>query len=568
MGNIKISELPIATSLTSNAYILVQDEINWVKITEKLPYSNAWVVPVKATGAEINTGTDDTKFATPKAIADSDIAFMSDIPSVVIASAAEIVTGTDNTKLTTPKWLKDAWIVPASWADRLIGIDTADTTPWYAADKLLGGNGINTTIGNVWANETYTFDVDTSDTTVFAKTVSYLYTPAYLTGATDATSNFWTWDNITDWSFTITMNGVLRNVTAIDFTWVLNMNDVAAKIQAALRLATSRLETVIWSTDHFVITSASTTSVSAVTVTSATWSWTDISWVAWGVDRYMSCNTGKWTVTDKVLVWTANENKASVIDSTWTVDVFVTDATSAAKGKVQLATVAEVQTGTNTTKAVTPAWVKQTISWGDYDMVQSLPLLSHTTNSLLWWAVSTNFTVTGDGASYIGLTLSSGNGYIQSAMKNKTWISYAWPITWDNISVIELECDIAFASTGINGIQIGFAESGKRLWADNARRVTIHAKSNNTYVNIQTADWTITTESWNLTIWTASAFHKYRLVYDKWNSLVTLYQDWTSLWTKNTNLPSWSNTVYVWRGNVNTNDTIYLSNMKLKVKYV
>jgi len=35
----------------------------------------------KCTGAEINTGSNDTKFATPKAIADSDIAFMSDIPA-------------------------------------------------------------------------------------------------------------------------------------------------------------------------------------------------------------------------------------------------------------------------------------------------------------------------------------------------------------------------------------------------------------------------------------------------------------------------------------------------------
>ena len=40
-------------------------------------------IPVKATGAEINTGTDDAKFATPKAIADSDIAMLADIPNLV-----------------------------------------------------------------------------------------------------------------------------------------------------------------------------------------------------------------------------------------------------------------------------------------------------------------------------------------------------------------------------------------------------------------------------------------------------------------------------------------------------
>jgi len=36
------------------------------------------VIPVKATGAEINTGTDDVKFATPKAIEDSDLSFVGD----------------------------------------------------------------------------------------------------------------------------------------------------------------------------------------------------------------------------------------------------------------------------------------------------------------------------------------------------------------------------------------------------------------------------------------------------------------------------------------------------------
>lgn len=35
-------------------------------------------LPVKATGAEIDTGTDDAKFATPKAIEDSDLSFVSD----------------------------------------------------------------------------------------------------------------------------------------------------------------------------------------------------------------------------------------------------------------------------------------------------------------------------------------------------------------------------------------------------------------------------------------------------------------------------------------------------------
>jgi len=73
--------------------------------------SNIPVPPVKATGAEINTGTNDAKFATPKAIADSDIAFLSDIPSVPVkATGAEITTGTNDTKFVTPKAMADAGV--------------------------------------------------------------------------------------------------------------------------------------------------------------------------------------------------------------------------------------------------------------------------------------------------------------------------------------------------------------------------------------------------------------------------------------------------------------------------
>ena len=66
-------------------------------------------IPAKATGAEINTGTDDAKFATPKAIADSNIAFLGDIPSVPVkATGAEINTGTDDAKFATPKAIADS----------------------------------------------------------------------------------------------------------------------------------------------------------------------------------------------------------------------------------------------------------------------------------------------------------------------------------------------------------------------------------------------------------------------------------------------------------------------------
>ena len=49
----------------------------------KSRYSILHLGIVKAAGAEINTGTDDTKYVTSKSIKDSDIAFLSDIPTFV-----------------------------------------------------------------------------------------------------------------------------------------------------------------------------------------------------------------------------------------------------------------------------------------------------------------------------------------------------------------------------------------------------------------------------------------------------------------------------------------------------
>lgn len=58
------------------------------------------VVLSKATGAEVDTGTDDDKFVTAKAITDSTVAFTADLP--VKATGAETNVGTNDTKFVTP----------------------------------------------------------------------------------------------------------------------------------------------------------------------------------------------------------------------------------------------------------------------------------------------------------------------------------------------------------------------------------------------------------------------------------------------------------------------------------
>lgn len=58
------------------------------------------VVLSKATGAEVDTGTDDDKFVTAKAIADSTLVFTADLP--VKATGAEVNVGTNDAKFVTP----------------------------------------------------------------------------------------------------------------------------------------------------------------------------------------------------------------------------------------------------------------------------------------------------------------------------------------------------------------------------------------------------------------------------------------------------------------------------------
>lgn len=136
------------------------------------------------------------------------------------------------------------------------------------------------------------------------------YTPAYMTGGSSATNTFGTWAAVTNGSFTITIDGVVRNITGLNFSSVASMANVATIIQTGIRAATGSTETCTWVTDHFVITSVNTTSASQVSVTSATGSGTDISGV--GGTAFMDSETGRGTATTKILDQTFDANKTLV----------------------------------------------------------------------------------------------------------------------------------------------------------------------------------------------------------------------------------------------------------------
>lgn len=133
-----------------------------------------------------------------------------------------------------------------------------------------------------------------------------VYTPAFLTGGNLAETNPAIWDSVSDGAFQFTLDGVARSLTALDFTSIVDMDDVAEVIQTGIRALTGLLETCIFDTDHFVITSADVTSTSAITVLTAGASGTDISGVG---TVYMDSETGRGVVTAKVLDPTQDAGK-------------------------------------------------------------------------------------------------------------------------------------------------------------------------------------------------------------------------------------------------------------------
>lgn len=133
---------------------------------------------------------------------------------------------------------------------------------------------------------------------------SAAFASAYLTGWTSATSVVATWNAVTDGSFRITIDGTQRDITGLNFSAATTMANVATIIQTWIRAATWSLETCVWSTNKFIISSVNLTSNSAITVASAVWSWTDISWAGW--TAFMDCDSwaGDESVTNVVTGYT------------------------------------------------------------------------------------------------------------------------------------------------------------------------------------------------------------------------------------------------------------------------
>lgn len=235
--------------------------------------------------------------------------------------------------LSEKKWLFSGWYV-----DNVSNVDMAPYFSPYARNFRIDWNSVKIrpwhflfttlTTGSYPKGITGYLRATDSDNRLVVRH-NQAYTPAYLTGGTAATSDFATWASVTDGSFKISVDGTLRTMTGIDFTWVTSMADVATKLQTALRAQTGSLETVIWSTNRFIISSVNVTSSSAITVTTAWWAWTDVSW-AWAT-AYMDSDTW-WT---GVAVTNAITNKLVSITTAWVVTPINTSTNIASDNKMK-----------------------------------------------------------------------------------------------------------------------------------------------------------------------------------------------------------------------------------------
>ncbi len=103
MADQKITELTEATSVNGSDLIPVVINPSSTPQNRKLTVDNL-IASKKATGEEINTGTEDAKIVTPKAIKDAGL------PYTGKASGSDVNTGTEDVKYVTPKAIADSYL--------------------------------------------------------------------------------------------------------------------------------------------------------------------------------------------------------------------------------------------------------------------------------------------------------------------------------------------------------------------------------------------------------------------------------------------------------------------------
>lgn len=184
-----------------------------------------------------------------------------------LGKATEVELIADDQQLTTSYATFGALINTAGYTNLLVYIDadvnsteTVDlkyTTYLDTSEYEINGLSATSlwTTGALDFKKLYSYDVsDLENVQLKAKATTLGVTAANLELGTTSTANYAAWVPITNGEFAITIDSDDYDITGLDFTDALDMDDVAEIIQTGIRAVTGKTETVVWDTNHFLIT--------------------------------------------------------------------------------------------------------------------------------------------------------------------------------------------------------------------------------------------------------------------------------------------------------------------------
>lgn len=454
---------------------------------------------------------------------------VNDVPSGTIESG-------ETSYIVVNPWKANMQVVQIDWRDS--GAKTFNVIS-ISVEK---GNGVNYTAQSHAANSVVRF----SNNYAFWKDIR---TAINSKAGTD-TDNTWTWTQTVD---KLVATGYIKDAVYADATardTAIPSPSNGMRIYNTAVWLFQKYQAGAWIDDTSWASTPNASTTVAGKVEKAT---------AWEVTAGTSTG-GTWA---ELFVWPAQLK--TVTDA-----LVVPDATDTVKGKVELATNAEALAWTDTTRAVTPAWLATAIAW-EYDItIDFRPVW--TWGAILWGTQTATSTLSTNSMlwkfSFTSWWSSNRELYTEMPIL-VAWWTYLSVLQRANISKIEFEWFVAW--TARFGIWFWTSTAWSFSTTASTQRKVLISKTwaTNAYVNINTSDWTTCTQWSNCNMASTHALsNRYKLIYDVTWASVQLFVNGTLANTKTTNLPTWANDVYFWFGIEDAINAMWLSWCKIKIKYV
>lgn len=158
---VKATTLTALTSLTTDDVFIVVDDPGGFAVTKKIAWSDiltAIGTPVKATGAELITGTDDAKFATAKALKDAGITPKHGMIIKIVDDSASLTIGDGKFIFPIPEEFNGMNLVSAHAA---VSTVSSSGTPTYQIRNVTDSVDMLSTKITIDANENTSYTADT-----------------------------------------------------------------------------------------------------------------------------------------------------------------------------------------------------------------------------------------------------------------------------------------------------------------------------------------------------------------------------------------------------------------------